>query len=147
MNVPPILDLSNELLRLILDQIEPEPDKIIPIDRRQFLSVESFDRPQSSTRGSLKDVGSFRRACRRFADVGAPLQFAWIDGRFTQKGLGKLEELAKWPHLACHVKQFTFLMPYFYRNSMLVWHSGMSHADSAQVASSSGLYSKARETR
>ncbi|KAF2769941.1 hypothetical protein EJ03DRAFT_82158 [Teratosphaeria nubilosa] len=116
MKTPPILTLSNELLRLILDQIEPDPDKTVPIDRRQFLSVESFDRPLPSTRGSLRDVGRFRCACRRFADIGAPLLYTRVAARFSRKGLQKLEQLAAWPHLARHVKKFSYLVPYFYRN-------------------------------
>ncbi|KAK4545533.1 hypothetical protein LTR36_002883 [Oleoguttula mirabilis] len=111
-----IHSLSNEILRLILDQIEPDPDKTIPIDRRQFLSVESFDRPLPSSRGSIKDIGRFRCACRRFADVGAPLLYTRVAARFSKKGLRKLEQLAAWPHLARHVKKFSYLLPYFYRN-------------------------------
>lgn len=110
----PIQRLSNELLRLILDQIEPDPDKTVPIDRRQFLSVESFDRPLPSTRGSVKDIGRFRCACRRFADIGAPLLYTRVAARFSQRGLRKLEQLAGWPHLARHVKKFSYLLPYFY---------------------------------
>ena len=114
-----ILGLSNELLHLILDQIEPDPDKTIPIDRRQFLSNESFEKPKDTTRGSLTDIGNFRLACRRFADVGAPLLFTRVDVRFSRRGLNGLEKLAGWPHLARHVKVFALLMPYFYT------HGGM----------------------
>ena len=129
MTTIPILGLSNEILRLILDQIEPDPEKTIPIDRRQFLSVESFDRPLPSTRGSLKDIGSFRSACRRFADVGAPLLFTRVDARFSKRGLENLEKLANWPHLARHVKRFTYLLPYFYRSGMPSCHVGSSRTD------------------
>lgn len=111
---PPILRLSNEILRLILDQIEPDPEKTIPIDRRQFLSVESFDRPLDSTRGSLKDIGRFRETCHRFADVGAPLLFTKVSARFSAHGLRQLNKLAGWPHLSRHVKVFSYLVPYFY---------------------------------
>ncbi|KAK4555028.1 hypothetical protein LTR86_007794 [Recurvomyces mirabilis] len=117
MSGPPILRLSSELLRLILDQIEPDPDKTVPIDRRLFLSVESFDRPLDSTRGSIKDIGNFRCGCRLFADVGAPLLYTRVTARFSERGLAKLEQLASWPHLARLVKKFSYLLPYFYRNS------------------------------
>ena len=116
MTTTPISGLSNELLRLILDHIEPDPDKTVPIDRREFLSRESFDKPQPTTRGSLRDIGSFRSACRRFADVGAPLLFTRVDVRFSTRGLDNLEKLADWPHLTRHVRVFTYLLPYFYRN-------------------------------
>lgn len=119
MKQPPIHRLSNELLRLILDYIEPDPDKTVPIDRRQFLSVESFDRPLPSSRGSIKDVGRFRLACRRFADIGEPLLFTRVAARFSRQGLEKLQKLAEWPHLSRHVKKFSYLVPYFYFNSEL----------------------------
>lgn len=114
MKQPPIHTLSNELVRLILDYIEPDPDKTVPIDRRQFLSVESFDRPPPSSRGSIKDIGRFRCTCRRFADVGEPLLFTRVAARFSRQGLEKLQTLAKWPHLSRHVKKFSYLVPYFY---------------------------------
>ncbi|KAK5110920.1 hypothetical protein LTR62_005458 [Meristemomyces frigidus] len=116
MTTPPVLRMSSELLRLILDQIEPDPDKTVPIDRRQFLSVESFDRPLDSTRGSIRDIGNFRCCCKLFADVGAPLLFTRVTARFSERGLAKLEQLASWPHLARLVKKFSYLLPYFYRN-------------------------------
>ena len=119
MKTIPIERLSNELLRLILDQIEPDPDKTVPIDRRQFLSVESFDRPPPSARGSIKDIGSFRCACRRFADVGEPLLYTRVAARFSRRGLKRLEQLAAWPHLARHVKKFSYLVPYFYTDGTL----------------------------
>lgn len=108
--------LSNELLRLVLDQIEPDPDRTVPVDRRQFLSVESFDFPPPPARGSLKDIGRFRLASKRFADVGAPLLFTRVSGRLSRRGLQKLEQLAEWPHLAKHVKKFSYMVPYFYGN-------------------------------
>ena len=112
-----ILRLSNEILRLILDQIEPDPEKTVAIDRRQFLSVESFDRPLPSSRGSIKDLGRFRQACRRFAVVGEPLLFTRVATRLSQKGLERLKTLAGWPHLTRHVKKFSYLVPYFYVSS------------------------------
>lgn len=116
MKQPPIQRLSNELLRLILDYIEPDPDKTVPIDRRQFLSVESFDRPPPPSRGSIKDIGRFRCVCRRFADIGEPLLSTRVAARFSSRGLAKLQTLAGWPHLARHVKKFSYLVPYFYAN-------------------------------
>lgn len=116
MTQPPIQRLSNELLRLILDYIEPDPEKTVPIDRRQFLSVESFDRPPPSSRGSIKDIGKFRRTCRRFAAIGEPLLFTRVAARFSRRGLEKLQILSRWPHLSRHVKKFSYMVPYFYVN-------------------------------
>jgi hypothetical protein len=118
MNAIPFQRLSNELIRLVLDQIEPDPDKTVPVDRRQFLSIESFDFPPPSTRGSIKDIGCFRLTCKRFSDVGAPLQFTRVAGRLSRRGLQKLELLASWPHLAQHVKKFSYMVPYFYGNGI-----------------------------
>lgn len=118
MNKSPIQGLSNELLKLILDHIEPHPDNTVPIDKRQFLSVESFHRPAPSRKGSLRDVGNFRRANKRFAAIGEGLLFTRVAGRFSQRGLERLETLAGWPHLARHVKKFSYLVPYFYSDGM-----------------------------
>ncbi|KAK1051305.1 hypothetical protein LTR74_016848 [Friedmanniomyces endolithicus] len=115
---PPIQRLSNELLRAILDQLVPDPERTVPIDRRQFLSVESFVKPLlDSGRGAVKDVGAFRSTCRRFADVGAPLLYTRVAARFSKNGLKKLEQLTEWPHLARHVKKFSYLVPYFYKHA------------------------------
>lgn len=129
MKTPPIQRLSNELIKLILDQIEPDPDKTVPVDRRQFLSVESFDFPPPSTRGSIKDIGRFRLVCRRFSDIGAPLQFTRVSGRLSKRGLQKLEVLAEWRHLAQHVKKFSYLVPYFYRSGEYAHTSFLGDTD------------------
>jgi hypothetical protein len=130
MKQSPIQRLSNEILRGILDQIEPDPEKTVPIDRRQFLSVESFDRPRDAKRGSVQDIGRFRCACKRFADVGAPLLFTRVAARFSKEGLQRLEKLTEWPHLARHVKVFSYLVPYFYRDGAFSLHAFKSCTDS-----------------
>lgn len=109
---PAILRLSNELLRHIIDQIEPDPERTVPIDDRRFLSVESLE--ISCPPDATKTIGRFRLTCRRFAEVGAPLLFTLVKVRFSKDGLQKLEELSGWTHLARHVKKFSYLMPYFY---------------------------------
>lgn len=109
----PIIRLSNELLRHILDQIEPDPGRTVPIDDRRFISVESLEIEQPSS-DSVKDIGRFRGVCRRFAEVGAPLLFTLVKVRFSKDGLERLETFAGWSHLARHVKKFSYLMPYFY---------------------------------
>ncbi|KAK5171747.1 uncharacterized protein LTR77_003383 [Saxophila tyrrhenica] len=113
--VPPIHRLSNELLKHILDQIEPDPERTVPIDDRRFISVESLEIPPPSS-DSIRDIGRFRETCRRFAEVGAPLLFTLVKVRFSEDGLDKLETFAGWSHLARHVKKFSYLMPYFYSN-------------------------------
>ena len=112
MKTAPIDNLPNELLRRIIDQILPDPERTVPIDDRAFLSVESFDQPPPPDAAS--DIRQFRRTCRRFAEVGEPLLFTFIGVRFSKHGLKKLEQLASWPHLTRHVKKFSYLVPYFY---------------------------------
>ncbi|KAK3691298.1 hypothetical protein LTR37_018743 [Vermiconidia calcicola] len=109
---PPIQRLSNEILRHILDQIEPDPERTVPIDDRRFISVESFELAPPSD--SVKDIGRFRLTCHRFAEVGAPLLFIFVKGRFSKRGLERLEEFAGWGHLTGHVKKFSYLVPYLY---------------------------------
>ena len=110
---PPILRLSNELLRHILDHIEPDPERTVPIDDRRFISVESLElTPPSSD--SIRDIGRFRRTCQRFAEIGAPLLFGLVKVKFSKDGLEALDTFAGWSHLARHVKKFSYLMPYFY---------------------------------
>ncbi len=116
---PPILRLSNELLRHILDQIEPDSERTVPIDDRRFISVESLEIPPPSS-DSVKDIGRFRGVCRRFAEVGAPLLFTLVKVRFSKDGLERLETFAGWSHLARHVKKFSYLMPYFYSGGELL---------------------------
>nr|POE86959.1 hypothetical protein CFP56_63991 [Quercus suber] len=113
-NDSPILLLPNEVLRYVLEFVEPDSDYAIPIDRRQFLSVESFDLPPLD-HNFARNAGSLRCVCKRFADAGAPLLFTRAAARFSNAGLRRIERLSEWPHLACHVKKFSYMVPYFYR--------------------------------
>ncbi|KAI9713703.1 MAG: hypothetical protein M1828_001392 [Chrysothrix sp. TS-e1954] len=109
-----ILKLSNELLRDILDQIEADPDKLVSLDRRAYLSQESFRPPPPPSRDQAQDIGSFRLVCRRFANLGAIHQFARVTTRFSRGGFQRLEGIAGSPHIARHVKKFSYMVPYFY---------------------------------
>ncbi|KAF1990261.1 hypothetical protein K402DRAFT_401123 [Aulographum hederae CBS 113979] len=111
---PGILRLSNELLREILDHIEADPEKLINLDRRAYLSQESFRPPPVPARNQALDLGHFRLTCRRFSELGAIHQFARVTTRFSQKGFVRLENIASQPHLAQHVKKFSYMVPYFY---------------------------------
>lgn len=114
MKPAPIERLPNELLRRILDQIQPDSERTVPIDDRSFLSVESFDIAPPSN--ADWDIRRFRRACKRFAEVGEPLLFTVVAVRFSRHGLEQLEQLAQWPHMTRHVKKFSYLVPYYYPN-------------------------------
>ena len=126
MKPAPIERLPNELLRRVLDHIQPDPERTVPIDDRSFLSVESFDRVPPSD--ADRDIRRFRRTCKRFAEVGEPVLFTIVGVRFSKLGLQKLEELATWPHITRHVKKFSYLVPYYYpsgtashKNSNWTW--------------------------
>ncbi|KAF2840501.1 hypothetical protein M501DRAFT_1010571 [Patellaria atrata CBS 101060] len=109
-----ILGLSNELLRDILDYIEADPEKFISVDRRAYLSQESFKAPERPPPNQAQNLASFRLTCRRFSELGAIHQFARVTTRFSRHGLERLENIAGQPHLAKHVKKFSYMVPYFY---------------------------------
>ena len=112
MKSSPIEKLPIELLERVLHQIQPDPERTVPIDDRSFLSVESFD--YSPPSNADWDVRRFRNVCRKWARIGEPLLFSIVGVRFSKHGLQKLEQLAGWPHLTRHVKKFSYLVPYYY---------------------------------
>ncbi|KAF2691624.1 hypothetical protein K458DRAFT_448272 [Lentithecium fluviatile CBS 122367] len=109
-----ILDLSNELLREILDYIESDSEKLVGLDRRAYLSQESFRPPPPPDRDQAQDIASFRLTCKRFSDLGAIHQFSRVTTRFSSKGLRRLENIACQEHLAKHVRKFSYMVPFFY---------------------------------
>jgi hypothetical protein len=113
-NQASILKLSSELLRDILDFIEADPDRVVSIDRRAYLSVESFRPPSPPPPPRAQDIGNFRLTCRRFAELGVPHQFTRIATRFSHRGLERLEKICCSPYLARHTKKFSYLIPHFY---------------------------------
>lgn len=113
-SVPGILKLSNELLREILDHIEADPEKLVSLDRRAYLSQESFKPPPPPARDQAQNISNFRLTCKRFSELGAVHQFARVTTRFSRKGLKRLENIAGQDHLAKHVKKFSYMVPYFY---------------------------------
>jgi hypothetical protein len=119
-----ILELSNELLREILDQIQEEPEKLISVDRRASLSQESFKPPPPPDPDQAQTIASIRLTCRRFAELGAIHQFTRVTTRFSRKGLKRLENIASHEHLAKHVKKFSYMVPFFYvegSHAFLFW--------------------------
>jgi hypothetical protein len=115
--------LSNELLKDILDLIEADPERSMSIDRRAYLSVESFRPPIAPPPLRAQDIGNFRLACRRFAELGIPHQFTRIATRFSHAGFKRLEGICSWPHLAKHTKKFSYLIPYFYVEGKAVFQA------------------------
>ena len=109
-----LLDLSNDLLRDILDQIDNNPDLTVSVDRRAYLSVESFRPPSPPPPSRAQDIGHFRLTCRRFADIGIPYQFTRVATRFSPAGFQRLEKICSCPHLARYTRKFSYLIPDFY---------------------------------
>lgn len=128
-----IFRLSNELLRDILDQIEADPDKLVNLDRRAYLSQESFRPPALPSPNQAQDIASFRLTCRRFSELGAIHQFARVTTRFSRRGLRRLEWIAGQQHLAKHVKKFSYMVPYFYVEGKMATCPGFSMCDCANL--------------
>ncbi|KAL1961083.1 hypothetical protein VTO42DRAFT_4971 [Malbranchea cinnamomea] len=122
-----IMRLSNELLKEILDHLARDPEKCVSVDNRASLSIESFSRPSAPDPPALirdgkngfredhrSDLDRFREVCRRFADVGAAHKFSRVVVRFSVPAFHKLDKLSGCPHLARHVKSFTYIIRSFY---------------------------------
>lgn len=110
----PIQNLADELLRDILDLIEADPDKGVNVDRRAYLSQESFRAPPIPSSTRAQDLGNWRRTCKKFSEVGAIHQFGKVTTRFSSREFDRLRWLAKQHHLTRHVKKFSYMVPYFY---------------------------------
>ena len=114
-----ILKLSNEILKEILDRIESDPQRSVGLDRREYLSVESFRPPSPPLPSQAQDIGNFRLSCHRFAELGIQHQFTKVTVRFSSPGLARLEQICNAKHLAIHTKKFSYLVPLFFGNSEL----------------------------
>ena len=122
-------NLSNEILKDILDHIESDPQRSIPVDRREYLSVESFRPPSPPLLSQAQDIGNFRLSCRRFSELGIPYQFTRVTLRFSCRGFERLRNICSHSHLARHTKKFSYLVPLFYSSSMFFVKSTSRTAD------------------
>jgi len=109
-----ILDLADELLRIILEYVASEPEKPISLERRAYLSQESFKLPVPQEDNQVQTIAAFRLTCRRFALIGVSHQFSRLTTRFSRRGLDRLERIANEPHIAGRVKKFSYMVPFFY---------------------------------
>jgi hypothetical protein len=116
----PIHKLADELLRDILDLIEADPDRGVNVDRRAYLSQESFRPPPIPSSTRAQDLGNWRRTCKKFSEVGAIHQFGKVTTRFSSREFDRLRWLAQQPHLTRHVKKFSYIVPYFYVEGVLL---------------------------
>lgn len=109
----PIQKLSNELIYKILSYFE-DPNRIVAVDQRAYLSQESFSEPPLPTHENVKTVGNFGATCRRFSEIAATQLFARVTTRFSQHGFERLSRISKSSRLAKNVKKFTYMSPGFY---------------------------------
>ncbi|KAF1841862.1 uncharacterized protein K460DRAFT_293080 [Cucurbitaria berberidis CBS 394.84] len=109
-----ILDLADELLRIILEHVASEPEKLISLDRRAYLSQESFKPHPPPEPDQAQTIADFRLTCRKFSDLGVIHQFSRVTTRFSRRGLRRLENIASQPHIAERVKKFSYMVPFFY---------------------------------
>lgn len=112
-----IQKLSSEILKEILDHVASDPQRSIAVDRREYLSVESFRPPSPPLPSQAQDVGNFRLSCRRFSELGIPYQFTRVTLRFSSRGFRRLDDICSCSHLAKHTRKFSYLVPLFYGDS------------------------------
>ena len=109
-----ILDLADELLRIILEHVASEPEKLISLDRRAYLSQESFKPHPPPEPDQAQTIAAFRLTCRKFSDLALIHQWSRVVTRFSSRGLRRLEKIANQPHIARRVKKFSYMVPFFY---------------------------------
>jgi hypothetical protein len=113
--------LNRDVLMLILDILHDRHQdryhksvELISVDRRVNLSQESFNVPSPEI-NDLETVGNFRLVCKSFNEIGAEYQCCRVTTRFSEKGLKRLENIAKSPFLAKKVLKFSYMIPCFFK--------------------------------
>ncbi|KAG9189681.1 hypothetical protein G6011_06549 [Alternaria panax] len=109
-----ILDLADELLRIILEYVASESERPLGLERRAYLSQESFKLPLPLEPDNADTIANFRLTCKKFSDLGIIHLFSRVTTRFSKKGLDRLQKIANQPHLARRVKKFSYMVPFFY---------------------------------
>lgn len=107
---PTLGDLPEHLLRIIVEMIYQDSQRFVPIDRREFLSIESFPPIQSDT----STLSSFRLVCRHFSELGLPYQFSRVTTRFSKQGFQRLEKISGCARAARCTRRFIYMVPYFF---------------------------------
>jgi len=116
-----LTELSNELIQAILDYVAAETVVLVDIDKRAFLSQESFKTPPEPIRDETLDVANFRLVCKRFSDLGISYQFGRVTTRFSINGFRRLEAIAEQPQITRHVRKFTYMVPRFYSGGRYIY--------------------------
>jgi hypothetical protein len=107
----PTLDrLPEHLLQIIVEMIYEDSQRFVPIDRREFLSIESFPPVQPDT----STLSSFRLVCTHFSELGLPYQFSRVATRFSRQGFQRLDKIAKCVRAARCTRRFIYMVPYFF---------------------------------
>jgi hypothetical protein len=57
-------ELTDDILRLILEHVASEPEKLISLDRRAYLSQESFKPHPPPEPDQAESIAAFRLTCR-----------------------------------------------------------------------------------
>jgi hypothetical protein len=129
-----ILELETELLRIILEYVASEPEKPISLEKRAYLSMESFRMPPPPEHDQAQDLAKFRLVCKKFSDLGLIHQFSRVTTRFSRKGLKRLEEIAKVEHVAQRVKKFSYMVPFFYVEGTTIYPTEMLSSILIEIA-------------
>ncbi len=113
--LPPTLNtLPEHLLQIIVERIYEDSQRFVPIDRREFLSIESFPsiQPDAST------LSSFRLVCKHFSELGLPYQFSRVTTRLSRQGFERLDKISSCVRAAQCTRRFIYMVPYFFVEGM-----------------------------
>lgn len=110
LRIPTLETLPEHLLQIIVELIYEDLQRFVPIDRREFLSIESFPpvHPDTST------LSNFRLVCKYFSELGLPHQFSRVTTRFSRQGLQRLDKISSCARAAKCTRRFIYMVPYFF---------------------------------
>jgi hypothetical protein len=107
---PTLGELPEHLLQIIVEMIYEDSQRFVPIDRREFLSIESFPPVQPDT----STLSSFRLVCKHFSELGLPYQFCRVTTRFSRQGFQRLDKISSCARAAKCTRRFIYMVPYFF---------------------------------
>lgn len=107
---PSLQRLPEHLLQIIVEMIYEDSQRFVPIDRREFLSIESFPPVQPDT----STLSSFRLVCRHFSELGLPYQFSRVTTRFSRQGFVRLDKISSCARAAKCTRRFVYMVPHFF---------------------------------
>lgn len=122
--------LPDDIIKDILDYLESDSQRSVPVDRREHLSVESFRPPSPPSPSQAQDLGNFRLVCQKFSNLAIPYQFSRVSLRFSPSGFNRLDAICNHDHLARHTRKFSYLVPPFYGISKISSPAIVAYFDS-----------------